>query len=252
MKRFICVYLIVILCVSTVLPTAASAETYKLGGTDISISVDNSKWYVFTRDNIKDNPELKKLGISYDTIYGILYDNDAYMDAIMFYEDGGYIEMFVRKKPVDAGLVNLSNYKDSEVLDFAKELAKKTGAENYTVYENQYKFARLDYKDNKLGYYMCEFITCVNKDNYTVTFQATSQYTQEEYAEIEKIVDSIQFNVDTSIKEPIRFRFNLVRMVLAGAAVGGIAGGILAIKTKKKKKQNEKMEATTPDIKEIQ
>lgn len=252
MKRFICVYLIVILCVSAVLPTAASAETYKLGGTDISISVDNSKWYVFTRDNIKDNPELKKLGISYDTIYGILYDNDAYMDAIMFYEDGGYIEMFVRKKPVDAGLVNLSNYKDSEVLDFAKELAKKTGAENYTVYENQYKFARLDYKDNKLGYYMCEFITCVNKDNYTVTFQATSQYTQEEYAEIEKIVDSIQFDVDTSIKEPIRFRFNLVRMVLAGAAVGGIAGGIVAIKTKKKKKQNEKMEATTPDIKEIQ
>ena len=252
MKRFICVYLIVILCVATVLPTAASAETYKLGGTDISISVDNSKWYVFTRDNIKDNPELKKLGISYDTIYGILYDNDAYMDAIMFYEDGGYIEMFVRKKPVDAGLVNLSNYKDSEVLDFAKELAKKAGAENYTVCENQYKFARLDYKDNKLGYYMCEFITCVNKDNYTVTFQATSQYTQEEYAEIEKIVDSIQFDVDTSIKEPIRFRFNLVRMVLAGAAVGGIAGGIVAIKTKKKKKQNEKMEATTPDIKEIQ
>lgn len=252
MKRFICVYLIVILCVATVLPTAASAETYKLGGTDISISVDNSKWYVFTRDNIKDNPELKKLGISYDTIYGILYDNDAYMDAIIFYEDGGYIEMFVRKKPVDAGLVNLSNYKDSEVLDFAKELAKKTGAENYTVYENQYKFARLDYKDNKLGYYMCEFITCVNKDNYTVTFQATSQYTQEEYAEIEKIVDSIQFDVDTSIKEPIRFRFNLVRMVLAGAAVGGIAGGIVAIKTKKKKKQNEKMEAATPDIKEIQ
>ena len=250
MKRFICVYLIVILCVATVLPTAASAETYKLGGTDISISVDNSKWYVFTRDNIKDNPELKKLGISYDTIYGILYDNDAYMDAIIFYEDGGYIEMFVRKKPVDAGLVNLSNYKDSEVLDFAKELAKKAGAENYTVYENQYKFARLDYKDNKLGYYMCEFITCVNKDNYTVTFQATSQYTQEEYAEIEKIVDSIQFDVDTSIKEPIRF--NLVRMVLAGAAVGGIAGGIVAIKTKKKKKQNEKMEATTPDIKEIQ
>jgi hypothetical protein len=252
MKRFICVYLIVILCVATVLPTAVSAETYKLGGTDISISVDNSKWYVFTRDNIKDNPELKKLGISYDTIYGILYDNDAYMDAIIFYEDGGYIEMFVRKKPVDAGLVNLSNYKDSEVLDFAKELAKKAGAENYTVYENQYKFARLDYKDNKLGYYMCEFITCVNKDNYTVTFQATSQYTQEEYAEIEKIVDSIQFDVDTSIKEPIRFRFNLVRMVLAGAAVGGIAGGIVAIKTKKKKKQNEKMEATTPDIKEIQ
>lgn len=250
MKRFICVYLIVILCVATVLPTAASAETYKLGGTDISISVDNSKWYVFTRDNIKDNPELKKLGISYDTIYGILHDNDAYMDAIIFYEDGGYIEMFVRKKPVDAGLVNLSNYKDSEVLDFAKELAKKTGAENYTVYENQYKFARLDYKDNKLGYYMCEFITCVNKDNYTVTFQATSQYTQEEYAEIEKIVDSIQFDVDTSIKEPIRF--NLVRMVLAGAAVGGIAGGIAAIKTKKKKKQNEKMEATTPDIQEIQ
>ena len=109
------------------LPVSVYAETYSLGGTDMSIDVDDSLWYVFTRDNIKDNSELKELGISYNSMYDILYTNEAYMDALLLYEDGGFVELFVRKKTLEKGIVNLSNYEDAEVLDLAKAIAKKRG-----------------------------------------------------------------------------------------------------------------------------
>ena len=241
MKRNIWFFLSVILCITIFLPTTTYAETYNLDGTNMSIFVDDSVWYVFTRDNIKNNSELEELGITYDAIYDILHNNEAYMDAILHYEDGEYVEFFVRKRALDTGIANLSNYKDSEVLELAKEIAKKQGADTYSVYENEYKFAKLEYIDSNYGYYICEFVTCVNKDNYTFTFQATSQFTDEEYAEIENIVDSVNFDIDTSIKEKksTSFAESVVEKTIGGAVIGGIVGAVIVIANKKKKKSAE-------------
>ena len=238
MKRIMSVLFSAILCVSTFLPITTYAETYNLVGTDMSVSVDDTVWYVFTRDNIKNNSELDELGITYEAMYDILHNNEAYMDAILYYEDGEYTEFFIRKRALDAGVANLSNYKNSEVLELAKELAKKQGAEKYSVYENQYKFAKLEYIDSTYGYYICEFVTCVNKENYTFTFQSTSQFSDEEYAEIESIVDSIKFDIDTSIKEKksTSFAESVLEKTIGGAITGGIIGAVIAIVNKKKKK----------------
>ena len=235
MKRTMRILLSIILCFSALLPIITYAETYNLGGTDMSISVDDTVWYVFTRDNIKNNSELEELGITYDTMHDILHNNEAYMDAILYYENGEYTELFVRKRALDTGIANLSNYKDSKVLELAKELAKKQGAETYSVYENRYKFARLEYTDS--GYYLCEFFTVVNKDNYTFTFQSTSQFTDEEYAEIENIVDSVKFDIDTSIKEKKSSSIaeSVIEKAIGGAVIGGVGGAIIAITNKKKK-----------------
>ena len=241
MKRTMRILLSIILCFSALLPIITYAETYNLGGTDMSISVDDTVWYVFTRDNIKNNSELEELGITYDTMHDILHNNEAYMDAILYYENGEYTELFVRKRALDTGIANLSNYKDSEVLELAKELAKKQGTETYSVYENQYKFAKLEYIDSNYGYYICEFVTCINKDNYTFTFQSTSQLTDEEYAEIENIVDSVKFDVDTSIKEKksTSIAESVVEKTIGGAVIGGVGGAVIAIINKKKKKSVE-------------
>ena len=241
MKRTMRILLSIILCFSALLPIITYAETYNLGGTDMSISVDDTVWYVFTRDNIKNNSELEELGIAYGAMYDILHNNEAYMDAILYYEGGEYTELFVRKRALDTGIANLSNYKNSEVLELAKELAKKQGAETYSVYENQYKFAKLEYIDSNYGYYICEYVTIVNKDNYTLTFQSTSQYTDEEYAEIENIVDSVKFDVDTSIKEKKTSSFaeSVLEKTIGGAVIGGVVGAVIAITNKKKKKSVE-------------
>ena len=247
MKRSICVIMTFIFCLIVFMPISVYAETYHLGGTDMSIQVDDSSWYVFTRDNIKNNLELDELEISYDSMHDILYNNEAYMDAILLYDDGEYVELFVRKRTMDSGIVNLSNYNNEEVLELAEGLAKKQNADDYSVYENQYKFAKLEYIDSNLGYYICEYVTCVNKDNYTFTFQSTSQFSDSEYDEMESIIDSIQFDVDTTLKEPKTTSFwdNVITKTIGGAVIGGVVGAIIAIANKKKKNSNK--EELQPD-----
>lgn len=225
------------------------AETYHLGDTDMSIRVDDSSWYVFTRDNIKNNSELDELDISYDSMYDILYNNEAYMYAILLYDDGEYVELFVRKRAIDSGMANLSNYSEKDALELAKGLAKRVNAEEYSVYENQYKFAKLEYVDSNLGYYMCEFFTVVNKDNYTFTFQSTSPFVDTEYEEIESIIDSIQFDVDTSLKEK-KSSFlgdNVIEATIRGAIIGGGASIIALLFGKKKKKMKKNIESSSVD-----
>ena len=97
MKKIVCILMVLVLS-AAFLSVSVSAETYDLSDTDMSISLDDTVWYVFTRDNIENNAELGELGISYDAIHDILYNSDIYMDAIVYYEDGTYLEFFVRKR----------------------------------------------------------------------------------------------------------------------------------------------------------
>jgi len=238
MKQYIRIYMAVLIFLAMLLPITVSAETYTLSETDISINLDDSAWYVFTRDNIKDNPELDEVGISYDSMYDILYNNQAYMDAVLTYEDGEYIEFFIRKTTTDLGIVNLSNYNIDEVTEFASELAKRQGSKNYTVYENKYKFAKSEYLDK--DFYLCEFVTIVNKEIYTLTFQSTAKYSAQEYAEINKIIDSVRFDVDTSLKEPQTSSLwdGVITKAIGGAVIGGVIGLVISLVNKKRHPKN--------------
>lgn len=240
MKRRIIALLLISVCLSSFFSTTAFAETYAPSETDLSISLDESMWYVFTRDNLADNPELDELGVSHDLIHDFLYDNNAYMDAILFYEDGQYIEFYIRKSTEDPEIVNLSNYKDKEVLALAEALADRQGIDTYSTYESQYKFARLDYFDSNYSYYLCEFVTVVNRVSYTFTFQAPAQFAEPEYEEIERVMDSISFNVDPSMKETSSFKLDYSSVAISGA-VGALIGGIwgLIISLRKKKARRE-------------
>lgn len=237
MKRFLCVMVTVLVCALVCMPMSVCAMIYSPTDTDLTLSIDDSVWYVFTRDNIEDNPELDELGLTYDYMYDTLYNNDAYVDAALFYDNGEYVELFVRKKRLDDGIVNLSNYSDSDVLKLATELAKRQGAEDFSVYENSYKFAKAEYFDTNANYYICEYITVVNKDNYTFTFQSPTPFDDAAYAQMKSIVDSVKFRVNPSLKEPqIGFDWDAVWIkALGGAVAGGAAGGVGALINKKRK-----------------
>ena len=251
MKRKIHVIMTVILCLLMLGPVCISAKTYELGGTDITLELDDSAWYVFTRENIKDNPELEELGVSYDYIYSTLYNNHAYMDAIIFYDTTGtdYVEMFVRTAPVkDSKVANLSNYTEKDVKDLGEALLEEKGIEDSSIsmYEDDYKFAKLEYIDPTLDFNMCEFVTIVNGSTYVLTFQSTSPFTDEAYDEIEDIVDSVEFDVDPTLKEELKeerkeSESNIWKNAVIGGIIGGAAGGIGGLITKKlkgKKKEN--------------
>lgn len=238
-KKFISV-ITTVLCCLLILPMTAYARNYSLGGTDISINVDDTRWYVFTRDNIKNNSELSDLGIAYSDMYDILHNNKMYMDAVLMYDDGEYIELFVRKTNIEK-IVNLSNYDDDAVLSLAEKLAEKYDAKKFSVYKSQYKFMKLEYSD--LGFYICEYATVVNGENYTLTFQATEPFTNSEYNEIEEIVDSVRFTIDQSMKEDKASSVfdGLLEKFISGAVIAAIVGGfsLLFIRKKKRKEEND-------------
>ena len=97
-KRFVSV-IATVLCCLLILPMTAYARSYTVGETDLSISIDDTSWYVFTRNNIKNNSELGDLGVTYDYMYDLMHENEIFLDAIVFYEDSDeYLELFLRKR----------------------------------------------------------------------------------------------------------------------------------------------------------
>ena len=239
MKRTVCMLLCVLLCIGVLMPITAYAKTYNLSGTDMSVSLDDTIWYVFIRDNIADNPELEELGLTYEMMQEVFYDNEAYMDALLCYDTGDFVELIVRKRSLNSDIANLSNYSEGEVMILVEELAQLQGAEEYSVYENRHKYGRLEYVDYDYEYYICEYVTIINKDNYTLTFQSSAPYIDWEYEEIQCIVDSVNFAIDPTIKEkePDSFVNNVIILTLGGAVVGAIIGIVIAVSAKKKNKQ---------------
>ena len=244
MKRSFCLLLVLLICL--VLPVSVFAETFTLSDTDMSIDFDTSSWYVFTRDNLENNPELEELELTYDEMHSLLYDNSAYLNAALALSADDYIELFIRKNAQTTGVANLTNYSKKEVQEFATALAEQQNTQVYSVYQNQYNFAKLEYKDANVGVFVYEFYTIVNKQNYTFTFQSETEFTEEKRQIAEQIVDSVKFNVDTSLKEPDNGGSNIIAKTIGGAIVGGLAGGAVALFNKKKAKK-----ATTPQGPEL-
>lgn len=243
MKRIAMILITVLLCVQILLPITVSAERFYLGGTDMSLSVDDEYWYVFTRDNIKNNSQLDKLGITYEYMTEIFSDSDAYMDAFMFFndEENNVVELFVRKVDDAFDAVDLSDYSDEEVLEFAESLTQYVSYSDSSVYKSKYKFAELRSFEPVEKLYMYQFFTVANKDLYNLQFHSTTQLNDSQYKEITSIVDSVEFNIDKSIKKPKSgFWMEVLLRGLRGAAIGAVVSVGAAAVGKAVKKRSEK------------
>ena len=252
MKRMVFALLSVILCILVVAPVTAYAATYGISDTDITVTVDDTQWYVFTRDNLENNPEMEEVGVSVQQMRSVFDLNDAYMDAFVSYNDGDYIELFVIKRVVDVGAANLSNYTDEEVLDLGKVISEEKDVDDYSVYQNEYKFVKLISRDkgpDNNTYYLCEYITIVNRDVYILKFQSLSEFGAAKSAQIKSIVDSVKFNVDTSIKEDAKRDSDKSVLIgtLVGAAGGAAIGGIFGLINKALSRKKKKPDTNAPD-----
>lgn len=229
---------ILILLTLFFLPFSINAKEYVVKDTDLSININEEMWYVFTRDNIKDNEDLKKLEISEEYVTQFMEENSVYLDAIMFNEDQT-LEIFIRKSPIDK-INNLSNYPNKDVQNLSKELANTQKAKEYGIYENKYKYAHLYYQDS--GYYLDEYYTIVNKDAYTITAQNTKKFTKQQKQLVKDIVDSINFKINPKYKnDNIKTWWKSIGIyAIVGAVVGGLTSFISAIQVKRKQKKETK------------
>ena len=226
---------VIALAIIFVLPTSVYGAHKKIAETDLSISIDEEYWYVFTRDNLLNNPELWEVGITYNDIKTEFYEKNLYLYAISYYIDADrYIEIYVEKENYDSK-TNLSDINNGKVKDFAEDISKGIDGSTPSTLLNKYKYAVVDYVLN--GATARSYVTIVNGDTYTITFQAPSEFLEDELAEIDEIVDSVTFDVKPSPEKSARIIKKVVRLafILVASIVGTIVG-----KNKAKKKAEAK------------
>lgn len=121
---------------------------------------------------------------------------------------------------------------------FGQAFIEEHNIDKYEVYQNDYYFVKLDYQDQ--GFYLNEYLTVVNGYGYTITVQKPYAFTSDDIEITEEVIDSIEFNIDYSLKEP-RDGFSFIkvfRYVVIGALGGAIITGLGVFINKKKKKKD--------------
>jgi len=227
---------LIILMVLLLIPVNVKAETYKVPSADLNIELDDN-WYVFTRDNIKDNDKLKYISSSYESMLELFENNDAYINGI---KKDAKLEMFLRIKEVD-NINNLSNYSNEYIKKLSKEIAKIANTDNYDIYKNKYKYTLIDYYDEQNNVYIISYYTIVNRKGYTFTMQSSQEFTKEEEKEFKNIINTIYYKINKELKYEENTtkgitKDNVVKSAVIGLVLGGLIGGTIAIIKLKKKK----------------
>lgn len=234
---------ILLLLLLFVIPISVSAKEYS--AVDLTIDFDDSKWYVFTRDNIKDNEELKELGITYEYMNSFFLSNYAYLDAAIVYENpSDTLESFVMIK--DSNLErNLHTYTENDIKDLENELIKNYNVFEHGIYSfNDYKYVYMVYEDNGLN--IIDYYTSINGKMYTIKLQKQNKFTSEEKELMKSIVNTISFKLDpkyekhvkTNKSEGINYKEIIITTIIGGI-VGGIIGGVIGLINRSKKAKKE-------------
>jgi len=234
---------VALLCVLVLLCVPVMARTYTVSGTDISVEIDDSQWYVFTRDNIRNNAELDELGLTYEYMNTTMRSNNIYLDAVLFFDESDYVELFVVKEKTDSSeqIANLSKQPNSRVEKLAKEAQAEGNLDFCEVYKNDYTF--LEIANSDIGLYLCSYVTVINQEMYTLKFQSTVPYTTENVEYLRQIVDSVSFDVDPALDPKDSFFDTVLGKALIGAAIGAVIGGVIGVISSKKKKAQKEQQA---------
>ncbi len=218
------------------LPFSVFAKSYTLK--DLSISMDDSSWYVFTRYNIINNPKLNELGVSYDYLNNFMTTNDIYLDSLKYNENDktNMIELFVAIKKVD-NVNNLHTYSTREMKEFGEEIKNKFKADNYDIYSSgKYKYIHVKYYDSATSINVDEYYTVMNGYGYSILAQKSTPLSNADEEEVKDIINTISFKYNSEYEK------SSSNSILVHALIGGIAGGLVAligvvISKKKNKKQ---------------
>ena len=190
----------------------------------------NDDFIVLTRDNLKNNSNLTKLGITEEGMLDILVKSGIYFDIVK--NDLSY-EIVVVMPDVLLPVNNITGISDELLGTFKEEAAKKVGANISSVYKNKYDFIVVDYFDKDMGYYIVNYYTVVNSRGYNIQIQKKSEINEEERNVLKSIVDSVEFldfdgntndvspvnNETLNTKKPFDYK-----IIIYGAIIGAMAG----------------------------
>ena len=241
---------ILLILLLALLPIRIYASSFKTE--DMHIEMDEERYYVFTRDNIKDNEDLKTLNIPYGYMKNIMTSNNCYLDAIRKNADDLSDALEVLLVISDAkDTSNLHVYSDDEVQnlsDYMKERYEtEVDDESLQIHVdkadildiNGYRYIYYSYYDPSYEKHVEDYHTIINEKIYTIKIQQTAKYTEEELKEINEIVKGITFDIDEKyekIKEPsffTKYQYLITALITVAILTP------IRIKMKNKKKEEE-------------
>ncbi len=211
------------------IPFCISAKQYTIE--DLTVSFDK-EWTVFTRDNIENNYELTKRGLTTDYMEKLFNENDIYIDAVDYNHEkaSDNIEILFGIKPTELER-NLHKYNEKELKELEEEMIKGLDVSDHGIYNTgKYKYVYMVYKDN--GINVCDYYTVINGNGYTIKLQKVNKFTQEDLNDFKKQINTIYYKVDPAYEKDIN-RFNW-KSIIIYAAIGAIVGGITSVIKRKK------------------
>jgi hypothetical protein len=102
------------------------------------------------------------------------------------------------------------------------------------------------------GFYVMEYVTIMNGDNYTLTFQTESPFTEWEYEEMDGIVDSIDFDVSPSSSNSRPLLDGILEKFIVGTIIAATVSGLSILIAQKRKRNGSKKRKMTVDGMSIQ
>ena len=221
-----------LLLLTLFLPLSVNAEEFKFN--DINIDFDKT-WYVFTKDNIKNNKDLELLEIPEETMYEFFDASIYQLDAIKFLDDD-VAEMFLAIKDIDTDL-STSIMSDSDLEQLKDMYAKGMNIFKKDIFKTSYNTYIKSYYEDQ-GLYIIDYYATYKGHGYTIKFQKKHEFKDEEITYLDNMVKNVYFGekkkeVKKSLDEE-GLAYSIGYFAGMGACIGAIIGVIVYL-TKKKK-----------------
>jgi len=188
MKKLLFVVVLFLLC-----PVIVFGENFEIKEYGITMSFDKN-WDVFTRESDRNDYFLVKYDLDYDFLQNSLKRDMIYLYAINEIGNDTKIEFMVitnGKKVEVSRPMNLEEFKE-----YASIVAQKYGADDYKIYENNYKYIKYDYYDENAELYCTKYLLYIDSVAYFFTARKEVPFKDEEIILVENVIDSIAISGD--------------------------------------------------------
>lgn len=251
MKKTVCLILTILCVVCS--PLAVWAQSYEVKGTAMTVNLDESVWYVFTRDNLAGNPELEELGLDYAEMVDSMMNDDIYIYACLYFYSGSYVALYVQKWQQEF-YWNSADYSDSEILEIGKNTYEGIATDdNTSVYENpynHYKFFVLEYAEGEET--VLQYETDIDSTTYFFQFWTDGPYTEEKREIVKGIMDGVQYQPEVSSEEEKdsglpEWLALIVDLKWVWVAIAAVTALILIVGVRMERKKSDTAEPTNAD-----
>lgn len=174
--------------------TEVSAKSYDVDDTDVIITVDEDEWYVFTRDNVSGNSELKNMGISAEYFYNSMINTNTYLDMFKIEENNRETIEFKIIKENTTEINNYKNLSAKKLKKIGEQLANNRDADSWKVYSNDCSYIYMEYAT--ADHNVVEYYTIVNQEIYRLIASKANKFSDIEMELIKEIVDNAQYTIN--------------------------------------------------------